>query len=825
LDRRQCSIAPVAAASDLVLPPPIGLRSRLDGPAEGTTMISDSALLDAMRARTPIADLARTLSTTPAELAAARDAWLARQVPAANARVTARVGAKVEILRDRAGVPHVYAQSTPDLYFGLGLATAQDRLWQIDRLRRRALGRQAEILGSAYLASDVAHLTVGIDKLAEREPSMMDGRTYEMVAAYVAGINRAIESMGKNLPVEFRLLDYAPHPFTVGDVVAIGRGIWWSLNGRIDRIMAAECARYMPEALRVAYLTPEAAENLVLPDGGSLAAGSDDATGSNNWAIAAGKSATGKTLLAGDPHQPFWVPSSWYEYGLHGPEDDCAGAGHPGFPGLWWGSNGTVAWCITNNMASTRDLYREQVDPADPQRYRDGDVWRRFESRELSIPVKGAAAHKLVVRATTRGPIVNGLVPQLDAKDDPPLSLRWVGHEHMDDIRASIGVGRAKDWKQFRAALSDWSVAVFNFCYADDRGNVGYQMAGRIPVRGRVHYGLRDANDPADRWIGYVPWEGMPHSYNPKRGYVASANQRIVPADYRHPIYGAYSQGHRGIRIDQAFAAADAGRLDATIALQLDVKSVRAERIVPNILRAIEKRQGPGRRAARRNPRQVGLPPVARQRRRHAVRDLHVPLAASGAGREHPSASPRPDDPAERALCHAAREAGHRLFRRQGHRRGGRGGREGSGRRAAQAAGRRHREVALGRDPCRAVAPSALERGERRGARHRAGAARRRLAYRVQHRRRAAAACRVLGRRVPHRRGLRRAPRVPRRAEHRQLGRARQPALPRPVRGLLRRELPRRAARPGRDRGGRDDGDHAPDLSPRGAGFRPACRS
>lgn len=555
--------------------------------------ISDSALVAALRARTPFDELARSLSTTPAELAKARDAWLAKQVPAADAKLTGKVGARVEILRDRAGVPHVYAQSTPDLYFGLGVAMAQDRLWQMDRLRRRALGRQAEILGSAYLASDVAHLTVGIDKLAEREPALMDGRTYEMVAAMVAGINRGIESMSKALPVEFQLLDYAPHPFTVGDVVAIGRGIWWSLNGRIDRIMAAECARYMPQSLRVAYLTPEAAENLVLPDGGSLAAGSDDQTGSNNWAIAAGKSATGKTLLAGDPHQPFWVPSSWYEYGLHGPEDDCAGAGHPGFPGLWWGSNGKIAWSITNNMASTRDLYREQVDPADPQRYRDGDVWRRFETRELSIPVKGAAAHKLVVRSTTRGPIVNGLVPQLDAKDDPPLSLRWIGHEHMDDIRASIGVGRAKDWKQFRAALSDWSVAVFNFCYADDRGNVGYQMAGRLPVRGRIHYGLRDANDPADRWTGYIPWDGMPHSYNPKRGYVASANQRIVPADYRHPIYGAYSQGHRGIRIDQAFAAPDAGKLDATIALQNDVKSVRAERIVPTILRAIEKGKDP----------------------------------------------------------------------------------------------------------------------------------------------------------------------------------------------------------------------------------------
>jgi penicillin amidase len=555
--------------------------------------ISDSALLEALRAKTPLDELAKHLATTPAELAQARDAWLARQTPKLDGRITAPVGSRVEILRDRAGVPHIFAQSTSDLYFGLGLATAQDRLWQMDRLRRRALGRQAEILGQAYLASDIAHLTVGIDRLAEREPALMDGRTYETVAAYVAGINRAIEQMGKDLPIEFRLLGYAPRPFTVGDVVAIGRGIWWSLNGRIDRIMAAECARYMPEALRAAYLTPEAAGNLVLPDGGSIAAGSDGDTGSNNWAIAGGKSETGKPLLAGDPHQPFWVPSSWYEYALHGPEDACAGAGHPGFPGLWWGSNGTVAWCITNNMASTRDLYREQVDASDPQRYRDGDVWRRFETRELAITVKDAAAHRLVVRSTVRGPIVNALVPQLDAKDDPPLSLRWVGHEHMDDIRASIGVGRAKDWKAFRAALSDWSVAVFNFVYADARGNVGYQMSGRIPVRGRMYPGLRDANDPRDRWTGYIPWEAMPRSYNPKRGYVASANQRIVPADYPHPIYGAYSQGHRGIRIDQVFGAADGGTRAASDALQLDVKSVRAERIVPDILKALAGREEP----------------------------------------------------------------------------------------------------------------------------------------------------------------------------------------------------------------------------------------
>jgi penicillin amidase len=548
--------------------------------------LTEESLLAQLRRAEPIEAISRAIGATPAEFAAARDAYLAKAAQLGDRRMTGAVGGKVEILRDRAGVPHIYAASTPDVFFGLGVAMAQDRLWQMDRLRRRALGRQAEILGASFVAADAAHLTVGIDLVAAREPALIDGKTHEALRAFVAGINRQIELMGTALPIEFKLLDYAPAPFSVSDVVAIARGFWWSLNGRIDRLIAAECARLLPEAMREMYLTPEAAEHLVLPDGGSLAAGSDGDTGSNNWAVSGAKSASGKALLAGDPHQPFWVPSSWYEYGLHGPEDDAAGCGHPGFPGLWWGSNGRVAWAITNNMASTRDLYREEVDPADAGRYRDGDVWRRFEERRVEIPVRGEAARALTVRSTTRGPIVNALVPTIEEKGDPPLSLRWVGHEHLDDLRASINVGRARDWRQFRAALRDWAVAVFNFVYADADGSVGYQMSGRVPIRGRVKSGLRDAGNPEDRWTGYIPFAAMPRGHNPRAGYVASANQRIVPADYPYPIYGAYSQGHRGIRIDQVFAP---HRVDPATSkdLQNDVKSVRAERSVPHILKAL----------------------------------------------------------------------------------------------------------------------------------------------------------------------------------------------------------------------------------------------
>src|SRR5262245_47174708 len=199
--------------------------------------LDDSRLLAALASQEPIDAVCRAAGCTQAEFAAARDAFLAAGAPRGDRRLTGAVGGKVEILRDRAGVPHVWAGSTADAWFGVGVAMTEDRLWQMDRLRRRALGRQAEILGPAFVASDAAHLTVGLDKIAAREPARLDGKTHETIRAFVAGINRRIEEFGAALPVEFRLLGYAPGPFTVSDVVAIARGMWWLIMCLLHRTM------------------------------------------------------------------------------------------------------------------------------------------------------------------------------------------------------------------------------------------------------------------------------------------------------------------------------------------------------------------------------------------------------------------------------------------------------------------------------------------------------------------------------------------------------------------------------------------------------------
>src|SRR5882762_863212 len=194
-------------------------------------------------------------------------ASLPKRLPPLSAVLSAPVSGRVEILRDRAGVPHVYASSTADVYFGLGFAMAQDRLWQMDRLRRRALGRQAEILGERYVNSDLMHHAVGIPAIAEREVRRTDESTRTILESFVAGINRHIEACARHLPIEFDLLEYEPEPFTVRDTIAILRGEWWSLNGRLSTLTIAEAARLLPEELRAAYLEPESPEIRILPPG------------------------------------------------------------------------------------------------------------------------------------------------------------------------------------------------------------------------------------------------------------------------------------------------------------------------------------------------------------------------------------------------------------------------------------------------------------------------------------------------------------------------------------------------------------------------------
>ncbi len=563
--------------------------------------VTDRDLLSLFRGERSSAEVAAAVGIGAQEVLSARQAFLARRLPVADATLKAATNGTVEILRDKAWVPHVFATSTADLWFGVGFAMAQDRLWQMDRLRRRAYGTLAEVLGPDHAAADLQHRIVDLDGIAAAEARRLDGEERVVVEALVAGINRGIETVGAQLPIEFAMLAYEPAPFTPHDVLAILRGIWWSLNGRLPMLTIAEAAALLPEELREAYLTPASPEARILPAGSPLpaagmaadalqspVAGESDWQGSNNWAVGSGRTASGQPILCSDPHQPFWLPSSWYEFAIHGPDGTVAGAGHPGTPGQWWGSNGSVAWGLTNDGTSTKDLYREEVHPDDPGRYRDGDGWRSFTERDVEIAVRGEEPRRHTVRSTVRGPIVNEVVPAIDPAGDPPLSLRWVGQEHVADITTMLRYAKARTCDEFQEALREWAVPVFNWVCADSTGQVAYQHAGRIPIRGRIKTGYRDATNPDDAWQGYVPFDAMPRIAPVRDGYVSSANNRPYPDDYPYPLYGPSSTGYRQERIRQVIEAAQPFDIGTARGLQNDPVSDRAAHVAPLLVARLQ---------------------------------------------------------------------------------------------------------------------------------------------------------------------------------------------------------------------------------------------
>jgi penicillin amidase len=566
-------------------------------------------------ARQLIADLGNGLSL--AEIAAAAGVsvqeaealWkqaIRERVPPASATLVGGVVAPVEIIRDSYGVPHVYAQNEPDLYFGLGFAMARDLLWLMDYMRRKATGRLAEILGPAYVDQDYLYRVLDFPAVCQRNYALIGERWRNVVDAMAAGINRAIEQAGNALPIEFDLLGYRPEPWTPVDILVGLRYQWWGLSGRLQQITSATILERELGDRLAAFQRPERDDLYIIPDGQNAARVEgtpapvrdslyvdDQPHGSNNWVVAGSRTRSGKPLLANDPHYG-------YAHG-HGHFYPChlSGAGHSeagfvfiGTPGMMSGANDRIAWGFTNNGTTIRDLYAEQLDPADPTRYRRGDRWEQVRTRIVEIAVRGQPPVRREIRATAHGPIVNDVIPRMSA-NDPPLALRWVGFEMIDDVQALIEMNIARNWAEFRAALSHWACSVTNFIYGDVDGNIGYQMSARIPLRGVSTRGVRPAWHPDHEWTGYVPFDANPRMENPSNGIVATANNRPINPNYPWPLYGTYAGGTRQARILQILTArADFDVVDFR-RMQFDSKSLIAEEVTPRVVAALRRADDP----------------------------------------------------------------------------------------------------------------------------------------------------------------------------------------------------------------------------------------
>lgn len=519
-----------------------------------------------------------------------RAAHFESKLPYAPGQVEETVGGvkgAVRIARDTWGIAHVRADRPADVFFGLGYVMAQERLWQLDYQRRLVRGELAAVLGRRFRSSDVTMRTLGIGAAGDRAWETASDEVREVLLALAAGIDCWTARVGDRLPVEFELLEYQPRPWNPADSVAIWKHRWWTLTGRLEQIVVAEAARALPPELAAAFQATELDDETIVPEE-SLPAIEHDGSpldeGSNNWAVGGSRTTTGAPVLCSDPHNVFNAPSQWVEAQVTCPTFDAAGAFYQGTPALYLGRNRHVAWGLTNHAISVRDLYRETTDPDHPGAYREGDTWRPFAVERHTLAIQGEPDEVLEVRSTSRGPIVNGLLAPLGVPADPPLSLRWLATEVDSGFDASLALLRATSAAEVETALRIWPCPPLNFVYADANGAIGYHAASFVPRRERPGATIRDPNDPADAWDGFIPFDELPRVSHPERGWLATANNVPTRRDPWYVRTGAWSDGYRARRIREQLTAQERLSPEEIAAVHADHVTGRGRELAPALL-------------------------------------------------------------------------------------------------------------------------------------------------------------------------------------------------------------------------------------------------
>ncbi|MBL8849844.1 MAG: penicillin acylase family protein [Planctomycetaceae bacterium] len=499
----------------------------------------------------------------------------------------------VEILRDRWGIAHIYAQNTHDLFLAQGYSMAQDRLFQVDLWRRIARGEAADLFGPAAVAADrfARLLRYRGDMAAEWSCYAPDAR--DIAVAFTDGINAYIDAVQQRLPIEFQLAGYGPEKWEPEDIVGRMSGIVMSGNWELEIARAQLIAALGIESARMLAPT-DPPQDFAPPPGVDLhslrreiLSGIEAATRgltysasrseSNNWVVGGALSSSGKPMLASDPHRSTTLPSLRYLVHLNAPGWNVIGSGEPALPGVAIGHNERIAWGFTIICADQADLYIERTHPEDPRQYRVGDRWEAMEIGHESIRVRGeldSRSHEL--RFTRHGPVI-----YQDENRQIAVALKWAGSEPGGAAYlASLSVDRAQHRGEFLQALARWKIPGLNFVYADIDGEFGWIGAGAIPVRKQGN-GLL----PSPGETGEYDWERnltvaeLPQTFNPACGWVASANHNIVPPGYSPFISADWFAPYRYQRI----ASQLEGRRALTLAdfrrLQHDTVSLPAQHL------------------------------------------------------------------------------------------------------------------------------------------------------------------------------------------------------------------------------------------------------
>lgn len=499
----------------------------------------------------------------------------------------------VEIIRDRWGVPHIYAANPHDLFFAQGLVHAQDRLWQMELNRRTATGRLSELFGPVALDTDRAVRTFGFHRVGAADWRNADDDIRSIVQAYTEGVNAYLESPTARMPVEFTLLGHHPEPWKPEETLAFSRVMLWQLShawyGEILRAQMVEAAGeqhaaeleihypkgnpcVLPKGIEFNRLTPEG--KLAGVRGPFLSRGK----GSNSWTVAGSKSVTGKPFLCNDMHLQLMLPSLWYECHLIAGPFNVSGVSLPGLPLIMVGHNARLAWGITLAFTDCEDLFVEEFDPQSPARYRFGNEWREAQIIPEPIRVKGQSeAHTEQVVVTHHGPIISDVVGYPAKR----LAVNSMALRPCPAVKGWMLLNRAAGWDDFVEAVCHIEAPQLNIAYADVDGNTGYWVTGRVPIRAK---GLGMVPAPGwtgeHEWVGEVPFEEMPHALNPEKGILVTTNQRIVGDDYPHFLGSVWMNGYRARRILEVLESKEKLSPDDFRALHVDFTCIPGSEFV-----------------------------------------------------------------------------------------------------------------------------------------------------------------------------------------------------------------------------------------------------
>ena len=537
----------------------------------------------------------------------------------------------VEIVRDRFGVPHIYADYPEDLFRAQGYVHAQDRYFQMEFWRRIGQGRLAELFGAGALDQDKFIRTVGWQRTAAEEAKQLDPEMRSVLESYATGVNDYALTHVDQLGVEFKVLGligrkWQPEAWKPENTLTWAKAMAWNLGGNLDTellraAMIAKGGTVLSEALLPPYpkdgpvivasgTTDDGRRTIVavsprhqnalallqatrkLADTTGLLRG--DGIGSNNWVVGGARTVTGKPILSDDPHLGVQMPSIWYQVGLHCRSIsatcpyDVVGASFAGVPGVVIGHNARIAWGVTNVEPDTQDLVIEKPNPNNPNEFEYMGAFEAAQVREEVINVAGQAPITLTVRVTRHGPVISDVFKAIkDLKLDQTLgstalALQWTALQPEHLSRAVLHINQAQNWETFREALRDWASPSQNFVYADVDGNIGYQMPGKIPIRKNSDGMVPTAgwNGDAD-WTGYIDYEQLPKLFNPKQGYIVTANNAVVDAQYPYLITRDWERGYRSRRITQLIESKDKLSVTDMTAFHMDTHAVHADDLLP----------------------------------------------------------------------------------------------------------------------------------------------------------------------------------------------------------------------------------------------------